>query len=178
MKIRVLISVLLFAGLPTVSYGEDKCSSIAKDDILQCINENYIKSDKQLNQVYQNIKTNTPNKNYIKLRNVQRTWLKTILPSCNIYKQSAYGEESEIYEAMCRKQQLDERARELKLIQNYPKNSIIRNKDNLYEIKSLFYEYPLEWREYIKMHCDYMEEIFDDEDCFSRNVLNHRVDFG
>jgi len=63
MKIRVLISVLLFAGLPTVSYGEDKCSSIAKDDILQCINENYIKSDKQLNQVYQNIKTNTPNKN-------------------------------------------------------------------------------------------------------------------
>lgn len=121
MKIRVFTLVLLFTVIPTASYCEEKCSSIVKDDILQCINENYIKSDEQLNQVYQNIKTNMSHNNYIKLRNIQRVWLKTILPSCDLYKQQAYGEESEIYEAMCRKQQLDERLKELKLTQNYKK---------------------------------------------------------
>lgn len=125
-----------------VGYSQeyDKCmeGKVGDNQMIACINEEYAKQDKMLNQQYQKIMKLLPNNEKVLLKNYQKKWVKTkkITSFCNAPPNHSLGTMHYLTEAMERLALTNERVNQFAQCLSAPK--ISRNSkgcENLYPLK-------------------------------------------
>lgn len=142
------------------THAFENCLSQSISDLESCSANNFNDEDSKLNYLYKSLINSYPElKGSIK--NTQVSWLKARNSICK-YSQ-ADGEEYKVYKNSCMLEQTNERNRELKAI--FLKQSSLKNKN----IPGL----NLLWEEYLKSHCEFMQDKYSDNNCINRNNFLH-----
>lgn len=125
-----------------------------------CSAKNYEEEDLNLNYLYKEIISTYPElKGNVK--NTQKLWVKARDGICSYSPMD--GEEYKVYQNSCLYEQTYERNRELKAI--ILKQSATMSSRNVSSN-------PL-WIQYIKSHCEFMQEKYSDNGCVARNNYLH-----
>lgn len=153
--------------------NESDCNSVKTDDMIQCLVDRQVRYDTILNMRYQELSHTLSENDFIEIRDIQRLWLSVFKKSCLAeFSDNKHGNETEIYLNLCIADQINERNRELEIIDELNRG-IVRSYHLSPSIDAdNIKDYP-RWDQYVKKHCEFMQAAFNDTQCYKRNLALH-----